>query len=90
MILFSFQNVNVTQILVVMSKDFSLWRFTLVNRFSLEQIDEVVSFGNTYSQAEKHLRELFPCSLFDVEDCQRVTNKCFVMYGVSNYLSLLS
>lgn len=69
-------------------KQKSLWRFTLVNRFSLEHIDEVVCFGDTLVDATKHLRRLFDASLYDIDDVVQVRNSNFVMVGLSNYTKI--
>lgn len=66
----------------------SLWRFTLVNRDSLERLDEVVCFGYNLVDATKHLRRLFVASLYDIVDVVQVRDSNFVMVGASNYTKI--
>lgn len=67
-----------------------IWRFTLENRFTLEEIPEVFCVGNTYRNAEIHLRELFSDSLYDIKDVCNIRNRSLIVVGVSNFKSLVS
>lgn len=72
------------------NSDVLIWRFTVVNHFTFEQIDEVLAVGSTLHAAEVHLRNLFPSALYDIVDCVQVRNRSLLVVGVSNYSSLLS
>lgn len=65
-----------------------IFRFTLVNHFTLEYVDEVIALGHDLKKAESNMRLLFPVSLFDIIDVQCIKNSKFVMCGTSNYDSL--
>lgn len=65
------------------------WRFTLVNRFTLERINEVFTFACDLPHATKKVRGLFPASLYDVEQTMCVDNSSVVIVGYSNLEDLL-
>lgn len=62
-----------------------LWRFTLVNRFTRETIEECFLFGVNLPAAVKRLRNLFPLEMYDVTEVHIVENDSLVVVGFSNY-----
>lgn len=67
----------------------NVFRFTLVNRFSLEKLDDVFVFGRDVSSATRNLRRLFPTALYDVEEAMLFENSSLVIVGYSNLEALL-
>lgn len=65
-----------------------LWRFTIVNRFTREQIDECFAFGSDMLAAVRRLRTYFPVQLYDVSAVTIVENHELVVVGLSNYSAL--
>lgn len=65
------------------------WRFTLVNRFSLEKVTDVFCFGSSLTSAVRNLRRLFPVVLYDVDEVMQVQNSHVVVAGYSNLEDLI-
>lgn len=65
-----------------------LWRFTLVQRFTRETIDECFVFGANLPAAVKRLRKLFSIQLYDVVEVHIVEKDFLIIVGFSNYNSL--
>lgn len=67
----------------------NIFRFTLVNHFTLEKLDGVFALGRDVSSAIRNLRRLFPTALYDVEEVMMVDNPSLVIVGYSNLEVLL-
>ena len=65
------------------------WRFTFVNRFTLEKVEEVFCFASNLPNATRKVRKLFSCALYDVESCHPVKTPSLVIVGYSNVEDLL-
>lgn len=60
------------------SKSYYLWRFTFVNKFSLQITPPFLCFGSSLQNAENRIRKYFDKSIYDVHSSMCIKNRDFI------------
>lgn len=71
-------------------KDYKIWKFTFVNKLSLDKSPVFLCLGCSLKNAENRMRKYFPKNLWDIDSVMVINNKDLVIVPMYTNLEILS